>query len=211
MHIIQTKLLELIKKQDLSDIGYRKIGAEIGVDHPQKVKWHLEKLVRDGKILRNYDGQFSLPKIQKVSHSIIMLPVLGRANCGEPLLLAGETAEEPVQVSKSLLPRGRADDCFAVRAEGNSMNKANIKGQPIRPRDLVVVDSSQIAPKNGDYVVASIDGYATIKRFSLDNLRRRVMLMPESSERHNPIVLDQDNLAGLRIHGKVIDVIPTAA
>lgn len=211
MHIIQTKLLKLIKKQDLSDIGYRKIGAEIGVDHPQKVKWHLEKLVRDGKILRNYDGQFSLPKIQKISHSIIMLPVLGRANCGEPLMLAGETAEEPIQVSKSLLPRGKVGKCFAVRADGNSMNRAKVHGQVIKDKDLVVVDSTQVAPRNGDYVVASIDGYATIKRFQIDKARRRVLLMPESSERHNPIVLDQDNLAGLRIHGKVIDVIPTTA
>ena len=98
-----------------------------------------------------------------------------------------------------------------MRADGNSMDKAKVNGQPIKSNDLVVVDSSQVAPRSGDYVVASLDGYATIKRFLVDKVRRRVMLMPESSAKHNPIVLDQDNLSGLRIHGKVIDVISAIA
>jgi SOS-response transcriptional repressor LexA len=211
MHKLQKKILQLSEEQNLNAIGYRKLGALIGVDHPQKVKWHLQKLIRDGFLILSVDGELVKPTNQSEAAQTILLPILGRANCGEPLQFAGENHDENVQVSKSFLPAYKANNCFAVRAVGQSMNQASINGQPLTDGDLAIIDSTLEGPEDDEYILVSIDGLATIKKASIDRERQRLVLLAESSQNLNPIVLDADDHSAYTVHGRVIDVIPTAA
>jgi len=210
MHDIQKKILQLSEEQDLNTLGYRKLGALVGVDHPQKVKWHLQKLIRDGHLITTVDGQLTKPASNSISAHTIMLPILGRANCGEPLQFAEVEHGDSIQVSKSLLPKNKATSCFAVRAIGESMNQADIKGQPLLNGDLAVVDASIDGPEEDEFILVSIDGLATIKQWKTDRDAQRIMLNAVSSLDFNPIILGVQDEEAYTVHGKVIDVIPTA-
>lgn len=211
MHDIQIKILDLADQQDINELGYRRLGALIGVDHPQKVKWHLQKLIRDGKLIANVDGELVRPAQHALSSHTMLLPVLGRANCGEPLQFAGENHDESIQVSKSLLPKDKLNNCFVVKAVGDSMNKALINGQPLNDGDLAIVDASLDGPEDDEYILLSIDGLATIKKLKTDRQRNRILLLAESTKDFNPIVLSEDDHSAYTIHGRVIDVLATAA
>lgn len=210
MHNIQIKILKLSKKKDIRDLGYRRIGSLIGVEHPQKVKWHLEKLIRDGKLVRENDGRF-LPRENSSVGSMIRVPILGRANCGEPLSYAEQDYSQALKLSSACLPKGIDGKCFAIKAVGDSMNKADISGRPIEDGDIVLVDTRVNAPKDGDYVAASVEGLATIKKLKVDKDKSWVVLTPESTSQHNPIVIHQTDSDAYQIHGRIFDVIKLGA
>ena len=210
MHTLQKRLLQLAKQEDIAALGYRRLGEKIGVDHPQQVKWHLQKLIKDGQLVRTATGTLRAAS-QAVGAGLVSLPVLGRANCGEALVINEDSELEPLTISKTLLPRKPLSTLFAVEAVGDSMNQAAIAGEPIENGDYVVVDSSVEVPSSGDYVVSSIDGAANIKRFKRDEDNRLIALLSESTKPRPPIVVAPEDLASLRIHGVVRRVIKTGA
>lgn len=71
---------------------------------------------------------------------------------------------------------------FVVRVSGESMKDANIHSG-----DMVVVDKS-LESKNGDIIIAVLDGDMTIKRF-LKEPNGEVYLVPANS-RFKPIKID---------------------
>lgn len=208
MHTLQTKIVKLAKRQDIADLGYRKLGSLVGEPHPQKIKWHLEKLLRDGHLLKDADGRIVVKDTTKGSVSLVSIPVLGMANCGQPLAAAEEIdQDECIKVSSGCLP-SKSRKYFAVKAVGNSMNQAKVSGRSINDGDMVIVDPQAPDIGHGDYVLASIEGHATIKRMLLDNDNQRIVLNPESSETHYPIVLHDGDGDSYRIHGRVVDIVP---
>lgn len=73
---------------------------------------------------------------------------------------------------------------FLVRVKGDSMKDAGIVGG-----DIAVVDRSREA-KNGDIVIASLEGDATIKYLDLTGASPR--LLPANAE-YSPIALGADS------------------
>lgn len=73
---------------------------------------------------------------------------------------------------------------FLVRVKGDSMKDAGIVGG-----DIAVVDRSREA-KNGDIVIASLEGDATIKYLDLTGVSPR--LLPANAE-YSPIALEADS------------------
>ncbi len=209
MHIIQKRILRQAKKEDISSLGYRSLGEKIGVDHPQQVKWHLQKLIKDGHLKRTASGQLSTAESVGVQ-SLFNIPVLGRANCGEALAISEDADIESLTISKTLMPK-KSSKLFAVQAVGESMNCAQVGGQSISDGDYVIVDGTVEVPKNGDYVVSSIEGLANIKRFKRDENAHLVALMSESTEARPPIILDEQDTQALQIHGVAVRVIKTGA
>lgn len=201
MHINQQRLIELAKARDISAMGLREIGRQCGIDHPQTVKYHLEQLVDRGLLVRDGADAYTIPS---VNSSLVSIPILGRANCGEALLMANEQPEGIIKLSKSLLATKRFKDLFAIKAVGTSMNKANIHGATIDDGDIVVVDSTQTNPSDGDYVLATIDGAATIKKVSKQD--SYIALLPESSDDHGPIFVHPDDFDGFLVNGQVLQV-----
>lgn len=210
MHKLQKRILKLAKTEDIAEYGYRKLGEKVGIDHPQKVKWHLSKLLKDGYLYKAGDGSIRVSE-EETGARLARVPILGLANCGEPLAYADSSEHGFLTLSPSLLRSTKLGNLFAVKAVGDSMNKANIDGKSITDGDFVVVDASVELPRTGEYVVSSVEGLANIKRFVRDEDNEVVALVSESSTPRPPIIISQSDMGTYRVHGKVVSVIKSYA
>jgi len=119
--------------------------------------------------------------IQKVL-DVFDIPIMGTADCGEALSIADDYIEDYMQISKSFIS-GKKDDYFFVHAHGDSMNKENIKD-----KNLVLIKKEIFEPRNGENVLAIINGCGTIKKFFKKS--GAIYLYPNSTnKKHKPIVL----------------------
>lgn len=214
MHDTQAKLLTMARSQNLGKLSLRQIASMIGAEgRPQVVKYHLRKLEEAGLLQLNLEKKIIKPVRKGVASKVhglfYSLPIVGAANCGPATVFADERVEGYVKVSTKMLPR-RKSDLYAIVADGPSMNKAVVQGSgsdddTIEDQDYVVVDSTQRTPKNGDIVVAVIDGMATIKRYKEDKKRDRVILEADSTEDYAPIYVHSSD--DFSVSGKVVGVI----
>lgn len=210
IHKVQQDIIDLAKRDDISQYGYRKLGELIGVDHPQKVKWHLQKLLKDGHLVRDNFGKI-LAADEETNPKLARIPILGLANCGQPLSFADNTIYDYLTLSPSLVKQHKQNSLFAVQATGDSMNACSIENRPIEDGDYVIVDASVEVPKTGDYVVSSIEGMANIKRFVRDETNQCIALVSESTRPRPPIIVSDEDLESYRVHGKVVGVIKSYA
>lgn len=212
MHNIQTKLLELAKNQDLGKMSLRQIAKLVGVDNkPQIVKHHLLQLDKAGLVQVNFDKGIIKPikrgfnLLSQAKNVFYSLPIVGAANCGPANIFAEERTEGYLKVSSKMLPHKKSG-LYVLVADGPSMNLAQVsEGNTIENGDFVVVDSTYTNPRNGDIVVAVIDGMATIKRYREDRQNNQIVLQAESTENFLPIFIHEGD--DFVISGKVIDVI----
>ena len=93
-------------------------------------------------------------------------------HAGFPSPAADHTGER-INLVRELTPN--PDTTFYAHIDGDSMRDAGILDG-----DLVVVDRS-LTPRNGDFIVAYIDGEYTIKEFQRDTNGNCAWLIP-----HNP-------------------------
>lgn len=210
MHKVQTQILALAATEDISQYGYRKLGELVGVDHPQKVKWHLQKLFKDGYLVRDNFGATKVAD-DETDTKLARIPILGLANCGQALSFADNTLHDYLTLSPSLVKRLKNESLFAVQATGDSMNACSIQNKPIEDGDYVIVDASVTVPNSGDYVVSSIEGMANIKRFVRDESNHCIALVSESTRQRPPIIVSDDDLESYRVHGRVVDVMKSYA
>ena len=117
------------------------------------------------------------------------------------MVLAQEQSLGILQADRSLV--GNKKDLFGLIIKGDSMNMREIDGKKLDEGHYLVVQRSSDY-KNGDVVVAIVDGCATVK-----NIRKEkdvVILYPNSSNPiHKPIYLDVNSDS--MINGKVIKVL----
>jgi len=212
MHIIQQKILNLAKDRNLASLTLRGIGELVGEpDSPQKIKHHLDQLMQKGLLLQSADGKKLKPAVAGLDKQskLISLPIVGSANCGEALTFADEKVEEYLKISLHKLDSSlvkRTSDLYVLRAIGDSMNRANVRGKSIESGDYVVIDKTVKVPANGDYIVSVIDGCSNIKRFRKDPKNRQIILHSESSLDFAPIYIDEKDLNDYLVCGKVVDV-----
>src|SRR3989304_5192105 len=205
MHTIQEKLLKVIDDKNIGGFTLRQVGELIGEKLPQKIKHHLSQLVRKGFILIDRKNK----KINRISNKarvgdiFVSIPIVGVANCGPATIYADQNIEGYLKISKRLAPNKKS--IFALRAEGNSLNKANIGGKNVESGDFVIVDSENISPHDGDYVVSAIDGMVNIKKYRLDKSHSRIALLSESTKEYSPIFIHEND--DFRISGKVVDIV----
>lgn len=115
----------------------------------------------------------------------------GIVAAGEPVEPIPQT--EQVEVPKSMVGRGTT---FALRVKGTSM-----RDDGILPGDIVVVQKQSTA-RNGQTVIALINGEATIKTYH--RTARTVELRPANETMQPILVKDTDTF---RIEGIVVGVI----
>jgi DNA polymerase V len=126
--------------------------------------------------------------------SNLQLPIFSsfiRAGFPSP---ADDYIEEAIDLNKYLVTNPSAT--FMIRVEGDSMIGAGIFSN-----DVLVVDKSK-DPKNGDVIVAVLNGEFTIKRFIKEN--GVYYLKPENPD-YQDIVLN--NHSGFQIWGVVTYVL----
>lgn len=206
MHKIQKDLLSLSRNVNLAEKSLREIGALIGVEHPQQVQHHINQLQKKGFLIHDHANNKIINVNRRVNQErqFINVPIVGAANCGPASLLAQEEIEGYLKLSHSLISK---TEVMAIRAEGDSMNKADIDGESINTGDYVIVDPTSQNPNHGDYVLAVVDGAANIKRFYDDRKNGQIMFISESTYDYPPICVHEDDFSDLMINGKVLKVI----
>jgi len=160
---------------------------------------YLRSLKEKGYIRKNNKGKVEL--IDRSAQSFVNVPVLGTASAGAPTFFAQENIEGFLKVSNKIAKK----EFFAIEVEGNSMNLARVKGRVINEGDFVIINPNQKNFKDGDKILAVIDGLATVKTFKRID-QDTIGLFPESSNsKHKPIYLTSED--EFVINGKVINVL----
>jgi repressor LexA len=216
MHPIQEKLLELSKRKNLAQLTLRAMASEIDMpgESPQKIKHHLLQLEKKGFLSIDrargvMNRSATTPDwargLMKKASSLFSIPIIGTANCGPAEIFAEPNFQGFLRVSSKLVGRTKPTGLYAVKADGTSMNRANIGGKSIEDGDFVIVDSRQKSVDTGDIVLAIIDDKATIKRFIDDRANGQVVLKADSSFDYVPIHLHSED--HFSVSGKVVGVI----
>jgi len=210
MNKTQEQIIELSKHKDITAMGIRELARQLGV-HPQTAKYHREQLIKKGKIRRT--GTLRASKVEQNmldGADLVTIPYLGAANCGPAARFAGAEPAGQLSVSSRLLSTKKLDSLFAIKADGNSMNQASLYGETIEDGDFVIVDS-EAEPKKNDYVVATVDNLANIKKyvpeFGSYNSLKRITLLSESTDKYEPIFIHPKDEAEQLIAGVAVQVI----
>lgn len=214
MHPLQKKILDITSNKNLGKMKLREFGRQVGEDHPQSVKHHLHRLEELGyiQIKRHPDLSFEIKNLNRPGEITstrtsgwMTIPIFGAANCGPAMTYADEVVEGYVRVSDKLVTPKKG--LFAIKASGDSMNRADIDGRSIENGDYVIVDSTKRHPKNNDYVLSVIDGLANIKKFFFDKKNKQILLVSESNKELPPIYIHPDQDSNYFINGKIVSVL----
>lgn len=87
---------------------------------------------------------------------MVQIPLLGNVAAGSPLDIESNQDSAQICVPEAMVYKG---ECFALRVQGESMID-----DCIMDGDVIVVRSTS-SVKNGDTVVALVEGAATVKRY----------------------------------------------
>lgn len=150
----------------------QQIANAVGLSTTQTYRY-VDELIKRGEIDKK--GKFGDLQTKEIANTICnnnRLPIVGEIACGGPIL-AEENIESYVTFSKELLGSGKF---FILRAKGDSMINAGINDG-----DLVIVRQQETA-EIGQIVVALIWNEATLKRYYLDNKRKKIRLHPENDK-----------------------------
>jgi repressor LexA len=160
----QREIYEFIQDK-IETRGYgptvREIGLGFKIKSPNGVMCHLKALEKKGLIIR--EG-FSARAIQLVDYHPTGsgLPMLGMVAAGSPV----EALEQQERLEFNDLFGG--PDRFALKVRGQSMIEDHIADG-----DFVVIHKQHSA-RNGERVVAMIDGEVTLKRYYEDGEQIRL-------------------------------------
>jgi repressor LexA len=211
----QKKVLDFIKKYT-DRKGYapslEEIQGNFGLASVSTAYYYVTKLEKEGYLQRkSHQPRAISVQPSKFVKSVIpksiksfSVPVLGAANAGPATLLAEENIEGFLKVSRDVL--NHKDGVFALRVEGDSMNKAKIRGKNLEEGDFALIDSEHKDPKNGDYVLSVIDGCANLKKFEKDSRTGEIKLVSESNNpKHKPIYVSSED--DFMVNGEIVGVI----
>lgn len=176
----------------------REVQKAFGFRAVQSARQHLEALVQEGRLAktagtaRGYrlpvggDGTDTGPV-----GAVRYIPRLGRVQAG--------ALQEAIEDPDGWLPASGSEqpgvELFALTVRGESMRDAGIL-----PGDTVVVRRQAVA-RDGEIVVAMVEGEATVKRLQLS--AGRIVLQPENPA-FAPIEIAPDT--EIRILGRVVEV-----
>ncbi|MGN1012705.1 MAG: transcriptional repressor LexA [Clostridia bacterium] len=187
----EQRVLEYIKKQ-IKDTGYppsvREICSALGFKSTSSAHQYIWRLAEKGYIDK---GDLKTRAIKVVgTESTIAVPIVGKVAAGEPIL-ATENIEDYMSIGESFFSKDALqNDNFILKVQGESMIEAGINDG-----DYIIVSKQETA-RNGQIVVAMIDGEATVKTFYKE--KDYIRLQPENSTMDPIIVKD------CQIVGKVI-------
>ena len=205
------KVLEFCKKNDIKEVGIRETARRLKIANPQTIIYYLNKIEKQGWLY--YDSKTKTKKPAKnkafAVDNFFNIPIFGAANCGPAMELPREYIQGYVKISQKSIGLSRPDNLIAIRAIGDSLNKADIKGDNIEDGDYVIVDCSKKNPINGDYVLSIIDEAANFKRFYKDDSKKELRLVSESTSEIPPIVLHEDDIdtSGYLVNGVVLRIV----
>jgi SOS-response transcriptional repressor LexA len=208
MHEIQRRLLALAEHDDIAKMSLRKVGERVGVQHAAQVRHHLNYLVKQGRLVKNAAGSFAMPDTSLSKSTLLTIPFMGEADCGEATMLATGQVQGYLSISPRMSHYTSTKNLYTLKAKGDSMDRASINGKSIEDSDYVLVhkcNASEVS--DGDYIVSIFDSLANIKRLHIDRAHNRVVLLSESHRSRPPIIIAAEDMDYYEIVGKVVDVI----
>ncbi len=128
--------------------SYAEMMALFEVRSKSVVSYWIEKLIEKGILEKDPQGHL------KLSGIYFGIPLVGHVAAGLPVS-AEESSREVVSMDEYLVTK--PDSSFLLRVTGDSMT-----GAGIMDGDLVIVERGRL-PKNGDIVLAEVDGEWTMK------------------------------------------------
>jgi repressor LexA len=206
----QQKILDFITKNDTSKLSYREIAKRLDMSSPQIVIHHLNQLKKKGLIYVDESKNLKITNFKSSTvDNFLRIPIVGAANCGPATEIAQENITGFLKISKTILNKTNGEGLIAVKAIGNSLNKADIFGNKVEEGDYLIVDCNNKDPKDGDYVLSIMDGVANFKKFFKDDVSKEIRLVSESTSDIPPIILHEDDLetSGYLVNGVVIRVV----
>ena len=165
------------------------IAAAFGFKSPNAAEDHLQALARKNviELVSSTSRGIRLKAAEtidlfagSISESALALPLIGRVAAGSPIL-AQEHIDRTFHVEPSLFHQ---TPDYLLRVRGMSMRDAGIM-----EGDLLAVKKAQEA-RNGQIIVARIDGDVTVKRFQ--RTASEITLLPENSD-FSPIIVTSAN------------------
>jgi repressor LexA len=180
----------------LASHGYaptlEEIGAQFNLNSLATVHKHLTNLEHKGLIRRTWNHSRAIELVPRADASgAVELPLLGRVAAGQPIEVL-ETADT-IAVPAEFV---RRRNTFVLRVVGSSM-----VGDGILDGDYIVVEERPTAD-NGETVVATINGEATVKRFYRERAGR-IRLQPANDTMDPIVARDRD----VDIRGVVVAVL----
>jgi len=142
------------------------IARRAGLASVSTVHKHLELLQERGLLRRRRKGRRQMIELlpRASSGTAIEVPLMGTITAGRPIEAVQD--EQAVALPASLV---RGSRTYVLRVKGDSM-----VGELIKDGDYVVVEE-RTSPRNGEVVVALIDGReATLKTYRRDKGRIRL-------------------------------------
>ncbi len=159
---------------------YQEIQEHFGFKSLGSVVDYVNYLKKAGYVTTNSNATRNLELIEQ-SEPNMLIPLLGKVAAGSPLDIVNDRDyTDNISVPQSMTTSG---ECFALEVEGESMIEDGIFDG-----DYVVIKSANTA-RNGQTVVAVVDGAATIKRFWKN--KNKIELHPANSSL-KPILVSND-------------------
>ncbi len=196
---ISTKQQEILDyiKAEIVNKGYppsvREICEAVNLKSTSTVFSHLEKLEKNGYILRNSSKTRAIEILDEnfnmMRNELVNVPIVGNVAAGQPIL-AVQNIENYFPIPVDYMPNEQA---FMLKVKGDSMINVGIFD-----KDTILVKQQKTA-NNGDIVVALVDDSATVKTFYKES--DHIRLQPEN-DTMDPIIIPD-----CEILGKVFGVI----
>lgn len=165
--------------------SFSEIMKTTGLKSKNSVNKLVNKLINFGVIEKDSAGRL-IPKKLWGETKILGLVEAGFPSPAEEELIDTITLDEYLIKNK--------EATYILKASGDSMIEAGIK-----PGDMVLVERNRL-PKNGDIVIAEVDGGWTMKHFKKQGNR---ILLVAANKKYKPIIPKEE----LKIAAVVIAVI----
>ena len=186
---VQDKRVFDYLKEQIREKGYppsvREICAALGFKSTSSAHQYIARLAEKGYIDK---GDLKTRAIKIVGDEpTISIPIVGKVAAGEPIL-AQENIEDYFSIGESFFSQSDLkNDTFVLKVQGESMINAGINNG-----DYIIVTRQDTA-RNGQIVVAMIDGDATVKTFYKE--KDHVRLQPEN-DTMEPIIVNDVQIVG---------------
>ena len=193
LNVQEQRVLDYIK-ETIRTTGYppsvREICAALNFKSTSSAHQYISRLADKGYIDKKDLKTRAIRVIG--AESTISVPIVGKVAAGEPIL-AQENIEDYFSIGESFFRQDELkNDNYILKVQGESMINAGINDG-----DYIIVSKQETA-RNGQIVVAMIDGNATVKTFYKEDGHYR--LQPQNSSME-PIIVDN-----VEIIGKVISL-----
>lgn len=185
LHPIQKKLIDYLKQEgDLEGLTLRELGEIIGVKHPYKISYHLEKLQEKGYLRMNpsspNDYEVLKDPIEDVAYvNLYEMP----AHCGkgEPLFMEERVIK---RIPISTKEFGVNANAFLVQAKGDSMEPK------IHHGDYVLGQAQYELGYQGQTAIVVHNDVPKIKR--INKVGKRYILVSLNPSYPDQLVLTRD-------------------